>query len=66
MTLSSAQIKGIFEEVVDDLNWMDAFQRGFLKMSFTPSEAKSEWFFVNAISNRFYNSTLEETKTMAG
>ena len=33
VTLSPAQIKGIFEGVVDDLNWMDASKRGFLKMS---------------------------------
>lgn len=66
VTLSPAQIKTIFEGVVDDLNWMDASQRGFLKMSFTPSEAKGEWFFVNTISNRAYTSTLGQTKTMAG
>ncbi len=64
VTLSPAQIKGIFEGVVDDLNWMDASQRGFLKMSFTPSEAKGEWFFVNTISNRTYTSALGQTKTM--
>jgi alkaline phosphatase D len=66
VTLSPAQIKGIFEGVVDDLNWMDASQRGFLKMSFTPAEAKGEWFFVNTISNRAYTSALGQTKTMAG
>jgi phosphoserine phosphatase len=32
--------------VVDDLRWMDASKRGFLTMSFTPTEAKGEWFFV--------------------
>ena len=66
VTLSPAQIKGIFEGVVDDLNWIDASQRGFLKMSFTSSEAKGEWFFVNTISNRTYTSALGQTKTMAG
>jgi alkaline phosphatase D len=66
VTLSPAQIKGIFEGVVEDLNWMDASQRGFLKMSFTSSEAKGEWFFVNTISNRNYTSALGQTKTMAG
>jgi alkaline phosphatase D len=66
VTLSPAQIKGIFEGVVDDLNWIDASQRVFLKMSFTSSEAKGEWFFVNTISNRTYTSALGQTKTMAG
>jgi hypothetical protein len=35
-------------------------------MSFTPAEAKGEWFFVNTISNRAYTSALGQTKTMAG
>jgi alkaline phosphatase D len=65
LTLSPAQIKGIFEGVVDDLNWMDASQRGFLKMTFTTSEAKGEWFFVNTISQRNYTPTLGYAKTMS-
>ena len=65
VTLSPAQIKGIFEGVVDDLNWMDASKRGFLKMSFSAAEAKGEWFFVNTITNRTYTSTLGKTATMA-
>ena len=65
LTLSPAQIKGIFEGVVDDLNWMDASQRGFLKMTFTTTEAKGEWFFVNTISQRNYTPTLGYAKTMS-
>lgn len=66
MTLKPAQIKSIFEGVVDDLNWMDASQRGYLKMSFTATEAKGEWFFVNTIGNRSYTSELGRTQTMLG
>ena len=63
-TLSPSQIKGIFEGVVDDLNWMDASQRGFLKMTFTNTEAKGEWFFVDTIGIRTYASRLGHTRTM--
>ncbi|PUE47955.1 hypothetical protein B9Z47_08865 [Limnohabitans sp. 2KL-1] len=66
VTLKPAQIKSIFEGVVDDLNWMDASQRGYLKMSFTATEAKGEWFFVNTIGNRSYTSELGRTQTMLG
>lgn len=65
VTLSPAQTKGIFEGVVDDLNWMDPSQRGYLKMTFTANEAKGEWFFVNTISQRNYTSALGYAKTMA-
>lgn len=60
-----AQLKGIFEGVVDDLKWMDSSQRGYLKMTFTATEAKGEWFFVSTITNRTYTPTLGKTVTMA-
>jgi alkaline phosphatase D len=53
-TLPPAQIKGIFEGVVDDLKWMDASRRGFLKMTFTTTQAKGEWIFINKIDSRTY------------
>jgi alkaline phosphatase D len=65
VTLKPAEIKAIFEGVVDDLKWVDASQRGYLKMTFTATEAKGEWFFVNTISNRTYTSALGKTATMA-
>ncbi len=52
--LPTAQVKAIFEGVVDDLNWMDASRRGFLKMTITPAEAKGEWVFVSTIASRTY------------
>jgi alkaline phosphatase D len=53
-TLAPAQIKGIFEGVVDDLKWMDASRRGYLKMTFTATQAKGEWVFINKIDTRTY------------
>jgi alkaline phosphatase D len=64
-TLTPAQIKSIFEGVVDDLNWMDASKRGFLKMTFTPTSAKGEWVFVSTITNRSYTAAVGYTATMA-
>jgi alkaline phosphatase D len=53
-TLPPAQIKSIFEGVVDDLQWMDASRRGYLKMTFTATQAKGEWVFINKIDSRTY------------
>jgi alkaline phosphatase D len=64
--LPSAQVKAIFEGVVDDLNWMDPSRRGFLKMTITPAEAKGEWIFVNTIASRTYTvdaPSSEESRT---
>ncbi|MDZ4124804.1 MAG: alkaline phosphatase D family protein, partial [Hydrogenophaga sp.] len=65
VTLTPAQIKGIFEGVVDDLNWMDASRRGYLKMTFTATEAKGEWFFVDTITSRSYTASLGHTARWA-
>jgi alkaline phosphatase D len=65
-TLTPAQIKGIFEGVVDDLKWMDASRRGYLKMTFTAAQAKGEWIFINKIDSRTYTvdaPTANETRT---
>jgi alkaline phosphatase D len=61
VTLPPVQIKAIFESVVDDLNWMDASRRGYLKMTFTPNEAKGEWYFVDTINSRTYTASLGHT-----
>jgi alkaline phosphatase D len=47
-----AQVKDIFENVVDDLKWMDPSRRGFLKMTFTPTRVTGNWIFINTISER--------------
>ncbi len=65
VSLKPAEIKAIFEGVVDDLKWADASQRGYLKMTFTATEAKGEWFFVNTITQRAYTSALGKTAIMA-
>jgi alkaline phosphatase D len=53
-TLPSASVKQIFENVVDDLKWMDPSRRGYLKMTFTKTQAKGEWVFVNSVKSTTY------------
>jgi len=62
-TLQPAQIKGIFESVVEDLNWMDASRRGYLKMTFTTTAAKGEWVFIDRIDSRGYSASIGHTAT---
>lgn len=63
-TMTPTQIKSIFEGVVDDLNWMDASRRGFLKITFTASQAKADWVFVSTITERSYSAVIGHTATM--
>ena len=65
-TLPSAQVKSIYENVVDDLKWMDPSRRGYLKMTFTKTQAKGEWIFVNTVKTASYTvetPAVAETRT---
>jgi alkaline phosphatase D len=65
-TLPSANVKSIYESVVDDLKWMDPSRRGYLKMTFTKTQAKGEWVFVNTVKSSYYaveTPATAETRT---
>ena len=64
-TIPPAQVKGIFENVVEDLRWMDPSNRGYLLMTFTPAQTRAEWFFVSSVSSRSYTTRLAHTATLA-
>lgn len=64
-TIPPAQVKGIFESVVEDLRWMDASNRGYLLMTFTPAQTRAEWFFVSSVSSRSYTARLAHSATLA-
>jgi alkaline phosphatase D len=54
LALPPAQVKAIFEGVVNDLKWMDSSRRGYLKLSITPAQVQGEWLFIDTISSRTY------------
>lgn len=66
LPLPSAQVKSIFESVVDDLRWIEPARRGFLKMRFTPTEAVGEWIFIDTITSRSYVASTGHTARYAG
>ena len=60
--LPPAQTKQIFEGVVNDLRYADTSRRGFLLMTFTPTEAKGTFCFVSTVKSRTY--TVDATTTL--
>lgn len=65
-TLLPAQTQAIFMGVVDDLKYADTSRRGFLRMSFTPTEAKGTWHFVSTIKSRTYTVDASSSQTFSG
>jgi len=64
--LPPAQTKQIFEGVVTDLRWADTSRRGFLLMTFTPTEAKGTYHFVSTVKSRTYTVDAGTTMTYTG
>lgn len=65
LSLPAVQVEAIFKGVVDDLRWVDASRRGYLKMTFTPTEAKGEWVFVSSVKSQTYTVSTGYTATFA-
>jgi alkaline phosphatase D len=64
-TLPPAQTQAIFMGVVDDLKYADTSRRGFLRMTFTPTEAKGTWHFVSTIKSRTYTVDASASQTFS-
>jgi alkaline phosphatase D len=55
------QAAGIFTGVIDTLNYADTARRGFLLMTFTPTAATGDWYFVNTVKSSSYTVVLGHT-----
>lgn len=64
--LPPAQTQQIFMGVVNDLRYADTSRRGFLLMSFTPTEAKGTWHFVSTVKSRTYTVDASASLSFAG
>ena len=40
--------------LVDDLDYLNVNQRGYMVVTFTPEEARADWHFVDTIKSREY------------
>ena len=56
-----AQAASIFTGVIDTLNYADTSRRGFLLMTFTPTAATGDWYFVNTVKSSSYTVVLGHT-----
>jgi len=51
--------------LIDDLSYLNASQRGFLKMTFTPSQVMGEWIFVDNIVSQSFSTSIGKTETFS-
>jgi len=47
--------------LVDDLDYLNVNQRGYMVVTFTPQEARADWYFVETIKSRDYRIDAART-----
>ncbi|GLB51786.1 alkaline phosphatase [Neptunitalea chrysea] len=61
--LAGAEVIAGFEQaitaLIDDLSYVDASQRGFVKITFTTSDATAEYIYVDSVFSESYTPTTE-------
>lgn len=58
-----AAFEGALTTLIDDLNYFDASRRGYILTTFTNSNVKAEWIFVDTILSASYSTTIGHTVT---
>lgn len=43
-----------FTTLIDELNYCNLNQRGYLSVAFTPDQVQANWIFIDSIQNRSY------------
>lgn len=57
----AAGFQTALETLIDDLEYMDATNRGYLKVTFTAGSADAQWNFINTIAQEDYTVTVGNT-----
>lgn len=55
--------EGALTTLIDDLNYFDASRKGYILTTFTNSNVKAEWVFVDTILSPNYTTTVGHTVT---
>ncbi len=65
--ISSAVLEDAFPDMIPDLRYAELSQRGYVVLTLTPGEARSEWVQVDTVWSRDYQSrTVKTLRTLPG
>ncbi len=68
-TASAMQFETVITELIDDLKYFNANNRGFMSVTFTKEAAMAEWIFVDSVASETYatlTTRSKKLKTVAG
>lgn len=64
-TEAAIQFEQLLELLIDDLYYANLNNRGFMTVTFTPSKAEAEWFFVDNIDSETYGMLATRSRKLA-
>ncbi|MGI9288246.1 MAG: alkaline phosphatase D family protein [Pseudomonadales bacterium] len=56
--------EGVLLELFEELQYLNAFNRGYMNVTFTPAEVRSEWIFVDTVKSQDYQISASRGKVM--
>ena len=66
-TTAQAGFEQAIQLLVDDLQYLNAANRGYMKVTFTPEDATAEWVYVDTILSDSYTAEVGKTlRTLPG
>ncbi len=66
-TIPASVLQSVLTQLITDLKYMDASQRGYMVVTATPESCQSDWIFVSDILTPTYSSKVGKTlKVMKG
>ena len=65
LPIGDASVNTLFTQVPDDVNWIDPSKRGYLKLTFTPTQVVANWDLLNTVKSTSYTVTAAPTRTVA-
>lgn len=58
------KMEQVFQLLIDDLNYVNTSERGFMKLTVTASSINTEWIFVDTVTDKKYSSSVKHKFNM--
>lgn len=58
------KMEQVFQLLIDDLNYVNTSERGFMELTVTASSINTEWIFVDTVTDKKYSSAVKHKFNM--
>lgn len=62
--MMAAQFEGAIDLLIDDLKYLNAYDRGFMTLTFDATQVSANWYYVNSCDSTEYSLNTHRAKTI--